>query len=199
MGGACHDLLLMVIHDLDIDRSGRAVRPREANAPLVIDADAVLPLPVALECLQPVARQRGKVFQAHSGVQPVEPYFDLPGESGEFSNHFAVGKAFGSLVPVTDDHPDNLATITNYVKHKCYALASGPSRALWPAMLISLARMRVAPCRCGQKGVSSRHGSDRSERLTPTRPASLAASLIGAADNSHLVIKASSQIERKRA
>ena len=54
-------------------------------------------------------------------MQPVEPYFSLPGESREFSNHFAVGKAVDSLVPVADDHQDNLARVMGYVKRKLVA------------------------------------------------------------------------------
>jgi hypothetical protein len=38
----------MVIDNLDIDWAGRAVGPLEADPPLVIDADAVLALPIAL-------------------------------------------------------------------------------------------------------------------------------------------------------
>ena len=54
----------MVIDNFDIDWAGRAVRPFKANPPLVIDTDAVLALPVALECFQPVAGQGGEIFQA---------------------------------------------------------------------------------------------------------------------------------------
>jgi hypothetical protein len=58
----------VIIDDLDIDGAGRAVRPFEADPPLIIDADAVLPLTVALERFQPVTRQDSKVLQARSGL-----------------------------------------------------------------------------------------------------------------------------------
>ena len=35
----------MIVHDFDIDRPG--LRPGEANTPLIVDADAVLPGAVA--------------------------------------------------------------------------------------------------------------------------------------------------------
>ena len=54
----------MIVCYLDINRPWRATRPREANPPLVIDADAVLVPPAALEDLQPVAGQCGQVFEA---------------------------------------------------------------------------------------------------------------------------------------
>src|SRR4051812_38753378 len=60
MGVRATTCLLMVIHYFDTDRAGRAVRPREANPPLVIDADAVLPLvgrPSALPIGCPATRQ----------------------------------------------------------------------------------------------------------------------------------------------
>src|SRR6266700_4012213 len=108
--------LLVIIDDLDIDRAGRAVRPLEADPPLVIDADAILTLPITLQRFQPVTWQRGEVFQVRCGFQPVEPHFSLPGESGEFSNVLAIGKAFGSLVPVAYDHSNILALFMRYVK-----------------------------------------------------------------------------------
>jgi len=41
--------LLVVIDNLDVDRAGRAVGPLKADPPLVIDTDAVLALPIALQ------------------------------------------------------------------------------------------------------------------------------------------------------
>jgi hypothetical protein len=52
----------MVINDLDIDRAGRAAGPLKTDPPLVVDADAVLTLPIALERFQPIARQSDEIF-----------------------------------------------------------------------------------------------------------------------------------------
>src|SRR5437868_1414121 len=65
--------LLVIIDNLHIDRAGRTFRPFEANPPLIIDADAVLARPAAFKGFQPIAADRGKVFQAGCRLQAVEP------------------------------------------------------------------------------------------------------------------------------
>jgi hypothetical protein len=94
----------MIINDLDVNWAGRAFRPFETNPPLVINADAVLALSAALEGLQSVAGQGGKVFQAPRSVQPVEPDFSLSPEAREFPNVPTTSKAFGFSVAVIHDH-----------------------------------------------------------------------------------------------
>jgi hypothetical protein len=47
----------VVVHDLNVDRTGRAIRPFEADAPLIVDADAVLSFAIALQCFKPVSRK----------------------------------------------------------------------------------------------------------------------------------------------
>ena len=49
----------MVIDDLD--QLSAAVSPDKAEAPLIVDADAVLPSAIALEGLQPVAWRRAQI------------------------------------------------------------------------------------------------------------------------------------------
>src|SRR5258706_11741463 len=46
----------VVVHDLHVFRA--AVTPHEAHAPLVVDADAVLPVAVAMQPLEPVLWSR---------------------------------------------------------------------------------------------------------------------------------------------
>jgi hypothetical protein len=67
----------MVIDDLDIDRARRALRPLKANPPLIVDADAVLALPIALKRFQPVATDGSKIVQAGCRLQAVKPNFGL--------------------------------------------------------------------------------------------------------------------------
>src|SRR5215210_7476010 len=57
----------MVIHNLDIE----AVPPTpfEAEAPLVVDADAVLPLAVSVESFQAVTGDQRKIRQADRRVE----------------------------------------------------------------------------------------------------------------------------------
>src|ERR1700737_1077448 len=47
-------LLMVVVDDLDMGRT--LLRPDEADAPLVIDADRMLPPAVSGQCLEPVSR-----------------------------------------------------------------------------------------------------------------------------------------------
>ncbi len=51
----------MIINDLNIFRAGWG--PPEADAELAVDADTVLPLPVALERFQPVTRWNPEILQ----------------------------------------------------------------------------------------------------------------------------------------
>jgi len=48
----------VIIDDFDVHRARRSIRPLKTDAPLIIDADAVLPLPIALEGFEPVAGKR---------------------------------------------------------------------------------------------------------------------------------------------
>ena len=62
----------MVIHDCNSVRV--AVLPYEANSPLLIDADAVLALPIAFQFFQVVARRHLQIGQRSRPVQ----VFELP-------------------------------------------------------------------------------------------------------------------------
>src|SRR5260370_36132198 len=92
----------MIVDNLDIDRARRARWPLEADPPLVVDADAVLPRAVAFKRLQPVAGKCSDVGQALRGLQAIEPRFRLPGEAGQLPHTFPGGEAVGSPVPVAD-------------------------------------------------------------------------------------------------
>jgi len=56
----------VIVHHLDL--VGVAVLPHEADPILVVDPDAVLPLPVARERLRSVARKRAKILELRRGV-----------------------------------------------------------------------------------------------------------------------------------
>jgi hypothetical protein len=57
----------MVIDDLDLFR--RAIAPDKADSPLIVDPDAMLPLPAAAQSLKPVSWNGCHVFQFLGVVQ----------------------------------------------------------------------------------------------------------------------------------
>jgi len=57
----------MIVNDLNV--VGIAASPKEAHTPLIIDADAVLTLTVALQCFQAVPRRNHQILQGASTVK----------------------------------------------------------------------------------------------------------------------------------
>lgn len=51
----CHKSLLMIVDDLNIRWTGRAIQPFKTDAPLIVDANAVLALAVTFQAFKPVA------------------------------------------------------------------------------------------------------------------------------------------------
>src|SRR5208282_5540412 len=64
--------LLVVIDNFNIHRTGRAFWPFEADTPLVVHADAVLAFAAALQGLESVSRQNGKVPEREGRFEPVQ-------------------------------------------------------------------------------------------------------------------------------
>jgi len=60
----------VVVSDLDME--GVPVPPNEADPPLVVESDAVLPLPVALQCFQAVAWRNTEGLKGDDGVEEQE-------------------------------------------------------------------------------------------------------------------------------
>ena len=60
----------MVIDDLNTLRM--AISPKKADSPLVIDANAVLPLSIPFERFKPIRGRQPKIFQPDSRVNRVE-------------------------------------------------------------------------------------------------------------------------------
>jgi len=53
----------------NLDALGVAVLPHEADAPLVVDADAVLPAAIARQRFQPVRRRNAQIIKTLCGIQ----------------------------------------------------------------------------------------------------------------------------------
>src|SRR5262245_49616738 len=95
---------LVVVHDLNIGRAIVAGRPFEADPPLLIDSDAVLTCPVALERLKTIARQATQIPQRGGGRKDVQPFPSLTFETLELTDEFTFCKAFRPAAPVAQDH-----------------------------------------------------------------------------------------------
>jgi hypothetical protein len=57
----------MIVHDLHV--VSVPIFPHKTNAPLIIDADAVLPFAVSLQRVKPVAPRHTQIHQAFGCVQ----------------------------------------------------------------------------------------------------------------------------------
>ena len=82
----------MIIDDLDIDRPGGSVRPFETYAPLVVDANAVLPLAVALQALEAISGKNREVLQRGCGLKLIELQLGLPRKTRERLDVLPVGE-----------------------------------------------------------------------------------------------------------
>jgi len=57
---------------LDLHVLSASFGPAKANAPLIVDPNAVLASPIAFECLQPVAWWHSKSIQRRSSIEQVQ-------------------------------------------------------------------------------------------------------------------------------
>lgn len=108
----------MVINNFNL--LGMAIDPNEANAPLVVDADAVLSSAVAAQSFQPIARrytQKVKIrcgmyllqFPYRHGCNVCKPRYPSP-----------VKQQFGIRVAEALNHDNIVTSFDNNVK--CYVL-----------------------------------------------------------------------------
>ena len=94
----------MVVHDFDVRRACCVLGPLEANPPLHVDADAVLPCPVAFQGLEAVAGQAPQILKTRRGVQNFETLVGLSVETLKLPDKFAARKGLGSFVAVAQNH-----------------------------------------------------------------------------------------------
>lgn len=90
----------MVVHDFDVAWPRLAVRPLEADAPLLVDPDRELPGAVASQNLKPVAWQGAQRVERGRGVQDGEAARGLALESLERPDELPLAELFAPLVPV---------------------------------------------------------------------------------------------------
>src|SRR5260370_33718444 len=95
-------VLLVVIDDLDL--VSVPIAPGKANAPLVVDADAVLALAVALQALQSVSGQRRKRSQVRRRVEHIQLSKRLTCHGPEPPPGLPAAKAVGVGASAGPDH-----------------------------------------------------------------------------------------------
>lgn len=95
-----------MIDNLYVERSCLAVRPFEADPPLLVDADRELPRPLAFQGLNSIARQGPQRIERGRRVQDGQPLRGLLLESLKCPDKFALAEFFCPFVPVAADHPD---------------------------------------------------------------------------------------------
>jgi hypothetical protein len=102
--GHCHSVLLVIVDNLDVRRTQRSVRPLKTDPPLLVDADAVLPLTIAGQGFETISGQGGKVLERLSlfpaGRASGAPCRSMPESALPVSG----GEVSGALVPIADDH-----------------------------------------------------------------------------------------------
>src|SRR5437867_10418629 len=93
----------VIIDNLDVRRARRSSRPLKTDAPLIVDADAVLPLPIALQRFEPVAGQRRQVMEDVRRFKAIE--FEPSGslDARECFHPLAGREIRRSLIAVADD------------------------------------------------------------------------------------------------
>ena len=97
-------VLLVIVDDLDVVRV--AVLPPEADAPLIVDANAVLPGAIPFQLLQAVAGRDAEVLKLLRGVDEAELPEQRPLEVGrEAADALALKQALGVPISETLDHP----------------------------------------------------------------------------------------------
>ena len=109
---------LVVVHDLDFRRPFRC--PDKTEPELVIDADRVLPLPVARKRLKPVARWGPQVAEIDCGIEIAQfPARRLDQVGWKALRTFAVEDSFSRLAPEASDHEQYVSFRDTNVKLQC--------------------------------------------------------------------------------
>jgi hypothetical protein len=65
-------VLLVIVHDLDVFGSGGSLAPFETHSPLVVGADAVLALPIALQRFEAIPGQGRQIFERRRRIESVD-------------------------------------------------------------------------------------------------------------------------------
>jgi hypothetical protein len=93
----------VVINNLNIRWAGFTFRPSEANTPLFIDTNRMLPFPITLQSLEPVRIEGGQISERIGGIENAKPLLGLPPERLPLANPLAMSELFRGAVTITPD------------------------------------------------------------------------------------------------
>jgi hypothetical protein len=99
----------MIIHDFDIVHI--AVFPSEANPPLIVDTNAVLPLPVAFQRFELIAGRLPEVLKGSGAMQIEQLAPRLPFKGLKADNTTIIKKSGGVA---TSERLDHMRTIIRF-------------------------------------------------------------------------------------
>lgn len=92
----------MVVHNLNLE--GIRIDPSKADAPLVVDSNAVLPLAVSNKGLKAISRNGAQIRQARSRMNVIEFAFRHQRDSLELPAELAAKHLLGFVVAERPDH-----------------------------------------------------------------------------------------------
>jgi len=93
----------VIVDDLNVVRV--AVRPPKADAPLIVDPDAVLSGTIAAELLEPIARGHSQILELDRGVDEAKlPEHHTPKVGREAADRLAFPEPFGVAVSEAPNH-----------------------------------------------------------------------------------------------
>jgi len=92
----------MIVHDFHV--RDVALYPHKAEAILIVDANAVLPVPVAFERLQMVAGECGQILQSFGFVECRELSLGYSLNASVLSGELVVEELLGFSVPKRANH-----------------------------------------------------------------------------------------------
>ena len=92
----------MIVHYLNV--KGIGLNPTEADPPLVVDPNAVLPGPISGQGFQPIPRNRSQVRNGRRRVNVIELSLGHYSDTLKLPAELAPEDLFGFLVPERPDH-----------------------------------------------------------------------------------------------
>jgi len=93
----------VIVYDFDIMR--RAVFPAKAHPPLLIDTNAMVPSPIALELLEAIPKRHPKFIQRDCGIEQQQlAEHDAPQCGWKSPHRLSIKQSFSIAVGETGDH-----------------------------------------------------------------------------------------------